>query len=106
MWGNRSAGMAESGWDRAGEGRGDALAQGAVGSLGEKGRGGAGAAPPEARGEEGLPHERLDRDAAPAGIGAVHVLVAGRIVQLLRPRPDEDVVVGDLAVVDLGAGGP
>ena len=56
----------------------------------------------EARREGRLADQRVDRDAAPSLVARVDVLVAGGIVELLRARAHEHVLVADLAVVDLG----
>ena len=56
----------------------------------------------EARGEGELAEPRAQHDAAAAPVRRVHVLIAGRIVELLRACPHERVLVGDLTVVDLG----
>src|SRR5206468_10591255 len=53
--------------------------------------------------ERDLPDERRKRDAAGAAVGRVLVLVARGVVELLRLRPDQDVVVRHLTVVDLRA---
>src|SRR4029450_3425250 len=60
----------------------------------------------ESRGEDELAEEGIHRDAAAAPVLGVDVLVAGRIVELLRLGTHEGVVVAGLAVVDLGPGDP
>src|SRR3972149_10158953 len=54
----------------------------------------------EPDGEGKLAQQRVDRNATAPLVAGVDILVARRVVQLLRLRPHEDEVVPELAVVD------
>ena len=61
---------------------------------------------PRCAANSSLPPEGLQRDAALSLVRGVDVLVPRRVVEFLGPRLREDIVVGQLAEVELRAGDP